>query len=308
MNDMNAINPTPWFADPGARQQLGINDAQFNRLNQAYQRALQRYNQNVAGLTPNASAGVNAQLSDAEAAREGLVIQRGQDGNVQTRTLVPRDQLQEQQQRSTTARQQQQLSDAQQQQQAAAQQQRQPTAQQQQQAAAQQQRQAGGSMSFEDFQNQFNTDFNNSVNSTLTDPTMRNRFNQLNTQFRGLSAFSDPTIQRQMNLNAQQQRELRQLAGTFRRDLMQLRRDARNNPDVVQQQFTDLQQQYAARLNAILNAQQQQIWQQLTGQQFQFPFTAFVPDNTGLQPNPIAPPRTAVPQTGAVQEPQNSIR
>jgi hypothetical protein len=46
----NRINQTPFFNDPGARQQLNLNDNQFNTLNRAYQVAYSRYNQNLTGL------------------------------------------------------------------------------------------------------------------------------------------------------------------------------------------------------------------------------------------------------------------
>jgi hypothetical protein len=44
---------TPFFSDPGVRQQLNLNDNQFNTLHRAYQNAYNRYNQSVTGLGPN---------------------------------------------------------------------------------------------------------------------------------------------------------------------------------------------------------------------------------------------------------------
>jgi hypothetical protein len=49
----NPVNPTPWFNDPGARQQLMLKDNQFNQLNRAYQDAFARYNQAVTRLNNN---------------------------------------------------------------------------------------------------------------------------------------------------------------------------------------------------------------------------------------------------------------
>lgn len=235
---MNGVSPTPWFADPAVRRQIGLSNAQLNRLNQAYLAALQQFNQDVA--------------------RVG--------------TITP------------------------------------PNAPEQRTAALQQ------------FQNRFNADFNATVNSTLTDSAMRSRFHQLGLQFRGLGAFSDPLIQQQLGLTPRQQQQLRRLAAEFRRDLTQLRRDARANPNVVQQQFDDLQTQFANRLNRVLSPSQQQLWTQLTGQPFQFPATVFVPPTTtapaavppattsptAVQPTPGT---TTVPQTGAVPtQPDSTVR
>jgi hypothetical protein len=294
MNGFPAFNDVPWFADPGARRQLNMNNSQFNRLNQAYQNALQRYNRGIgtlstnsglttnsqAGLTTNTPTGANNSIpvntpAETQENQSGLQVQEGVDGTVPTQTVVPPTAPQTAQARA---------------------------AQQAQARAAQQQAQARASMTPEQFANQFNTDFNNSVNGILTDPAMRNRFNQLDLQFRGLNAFNDSTIQRQMNLTGDQRRDLRQLSGQFRRDLLELRRNARTNPTAVQQDFVELQARYNNQLNQILNAQQQQIWSQLTGNQFQFPFTAFFPPNT---PGQTGQPVPRVPRTGATPSQQN---
>jgi hypothetical protein len=215
---MNGMSQTPFFADPAVRRQIGMSDAQFNRLMQAHQNALRQFDQNVA------------QLGSAT------------PGNAAQQRALAR----------------------------------------------------------EEFQNRFNADFYATVSTTLTDPAMRNRFNQLGLQFRGLSAFSDPLIQQQLSLTPRQQQQLRRLAAEFRRDFMQLRRDTRANPNVVQQQFDDLQTQFANRLSRVLSPSQQQLWTQLIGQPFQFPVTAFVPPTT-TAPAAVQPaPGTTVPQTGTV--------
>jgi hypothetical protein len=48
--NFNGVRQNPFFTDPGARQQLNMNDNQFNTLNRAYQQAYDRYNQSVNGL------------------------------------------------------------------------------------------------------------------------------------------------------------------------------------------------------------------------------------------------------------------
>lgn len=40
----NGIYETPWFSDPSIRQQLRLNDAQYDQLNQSYVRSWNRYN------------------------------------------------------------------------------------------------------------------------------------------------------------------------------------------------------------------------------------------------------------------------
>lgn len=46
----NGASQTPWFNNPGIRQELQLNEQQFGRMNNAYGNSWSRYNQNVSGL------------------------------------------------------------------------------------------------------------------------------------------------------------------------------------------------------------------------------------------------------------------
>ena len=54
--NFNLYNQTPWFANPGVREQLQLNDTQFDELNRAYQQSWNTYNKGLneldSGLTP----------------------------------------------------------------------------------------------------------------------------------------------------------------------------------------------------------------------------------------------------------------
>jgi hypothetical protein len=150
-------------------------------------------------------------------------------------------------------------------------------------------------------QDQFRNDFNTSLDATFTDPAMRQRFNQLNLQSQGLGAFNDPAIQQQLNLSAQQRQQLAALNAQWRRDLMNLQRGNRNN--LTQAEFDALRAQYAARLNAILTVQQQQSWGQLVGQPFNFPFTIFLPPT-----EPVVDRRGDSPTTNQAPAPSSALR
>jgi len=52
---VSSILQTPFFTDPRVRQQLNLNNNQFNALNAAYQNAFTRYNQAVNNLNQNAN-------------------------------------------------------------------------------------------------------------------------------------------------------------------------------------------------------------------------------------------------------------
>lgn len=158
----------------------------------------------------------------------------------------------------------------------------------------------------QEFQNRFNLD-NQTVDATLTDPALRQRFNQLNWQFRGLSAFLDPTIQRQLNLTSEQQRHLMRLNTEFRRDFNQLLRTARTDP-TLEQQVLDLRSQFLTQANALLTPEQQQLWAQLTGQPFQFSGQVFLPTTNATGSVQVGAQQRAADQSGTSQAPQTRRR
>jgi hypothetical protein len=179
-----SINQTPFFTDPGVRQQLNLNGTQYNSLNQGYQNAYTRYQQ-----------GLN---------------------NLNTANLSPQQREMQQQQ----------------------------------------------------LEAQFNQDLSGSVNSTISNPQMQSRFNQLNRQYQGFNAFNDPSVRQQLNLSQDQIRQLRTLSGNWRQQLQQLRQNGQNTADPAAWQ--QLQQQYATQLNGVLTPAQQRMWSQQTGKAYSF--------------------------------------
>jgi hypothetical protein len=152
-------------------------------------------------------------------------------------------------------------------------------------------------------QAQFNQDLSGTVNTTLTDPQTRSRFDQLNRQFMGFNAFNDPTIRRQLNLTPQQVRQLRTLSNNWRQQLQQFRRGAGNDLGAIDQnQFAQLQQQAMAQLNGVLTPEQQQLWSQQIGQPVSFsPNVFFGADDTGSGVNNTRDGN--IPRNGPVQLP-----
>ncbi len=131
-------------------------------------------------------------------------------------------------------------------------------------------------------ESQFNQSLSGTVNGTFTNPQELSRYNQLNRQFMGFNAFNDPAIRKQLNLTPEQTRQLRALGNNWRQQLQQFRRSAGNDlSSVNQEQWIQLQQQYAAQLNGVLTPEQQQIWAQQIGQGYSFPPSVFF----GSQPS-----------------------
>jgi hypothetical protein len=221
------VHRTPWFNDPGVRQQLNLNDNQFNQLSRAYQDAYTRYNQGAAGL----------------------------------KNTLPEQQRMQQLQR---------------------------------------------------LQARFHQDFNTSLDTTFTDPRLRQRYNQLNWQYQGPMAFNDPLMRQQLNLTPDQQQQLRRLGYRWHQQLGGMRGPGGNNPRLTQQQWNALRVQYQNQLGGILSPAQQQAYSQLIGQPYDFPVNMYLQSdaNAAAQPGLNSPNQQfqRAQRNAPATQPQGAIR
>jgi len=277
--NFQGMGQNPFFSDPGVRQQLGLNNNQFNQLNRAYQQSLLRYNQNQSSQTRD-NSGVTNTVGGQQARQQELQARSnagatagadqntaGRDNTGVTNTVGGQQARQQELQagvragtdtagrdangRSTVGRQQE-----------SAQNRNNRGVASQQQAATNQQDLANDG-----------TDFNSALDATFTDPAMRQRFNQLNWQYQGVGAFSDPMVQQQLNMTPQQRQQLTRMAGEWSRDLQNLQRTNRGN--LTQEQFNELRTRFANRMNRLMTAEQRQQWQQMVGQSYDFLYSAY---------------------------------
>jgi hypothetical protein len=129
----------------------------------------------------------------------------------------------------------------------------------------------------QDLQATFQQKMDQAIQSTVTDPTQRSRFNQLSLQHQGIGAFSGTMVQQQLNLTTQQKEMLGRFAQQYNQQLATLQQNAQTNPAAVNEQFNRLRLQAVQNINSVLTPQQQQTWQQMTGQPFNFQWSNFFP-------------------------------
>jgi len=179
------MNQTPWFSSPQIRQQLKINEEQFNNLNNAYRKGWENYVSNLNKVDPT--------LSES-------------------------------------------------------------------------QRQAR----MNELQQNFNKDFSAAWQQVLTDPTQRQRYEQLFWQYRGYTAFSDPTVMERLKLTPEQRARLNQFQQDWSMQMSKLGPMYQTNRDMAIKQFNTLQTQNIERLNSVLTPEQRTAWQQMTGTPYTF--------------------------------------
>lgn len=125
----------------------------------------------------------------------------------------------------------------------------------------------------------FRQNFSSSLNDVFTDPQQRQRFQQLDLQFRGLDALSDPAIQQRLNLTPAQQQQFRQLSTQWEQDLQKRAADAGIALDFNTPQGAAMRAQLSQRINSILTPEQRRLWTQMTGDPFEVPTSATAPQN-----------------------------
>jgi hypothetical protein len=128
-----------------------------------------------------------------------------------------------------------------------------------------------------DFTQNFYRDLATTSESILTDPQQRQRFNQLNWQYRGFDAFTDPTIQQKLNLTAEQTQKLNQFRNDWSTQMNTLGSTFQTNREAATKQFNQLRTTTNERINSVLTPEQQKTWRELMGDPYNFQPNLFFP-------------------------------
>lgn len=112
-------------------------------------------------------------------------------------------------------------------------------------------------------------DWNKGAGDVFND-IQRTRYQQLNYQYGGFNALYDADLQRQLNLTAEQQKNLQAHSDWNTQQLAEINRvgatDASRGAAMYRDYWTARQQ----RMNQFLTPQQQQAWTRMTGDPYQF--------------------------------------
>jgi len=197
------VNQSPWFSNAAIRQQLQLNENQYNQLNKAYTQSWSRYNQGITGLDKSL------------AEQERLQQQRG-------------------------------------------------------------------------FADSFNKEFGSAIDETFTDASAKQRYNQMDWQYRGYGAFNDPTIQQKLNLTAEQRQQFSNYQNEWGQQLSTWKSEYPNDREGVSSRFRDGRLGWQKRIDSTLTPDQRTMWRDMSGKPFDFPidiyFQSNAPSNSSLKP------------------------
>lgn len=117
---------------------------------------------------------------------------------------------------------------------------------------------------------QFQNEFNRNVDTVLTKPAARQRYNELNLQYQGYAAFNNPALQRKLNLTPEQIRRLNKYNDDFNSRWDRWNTQYSTSRDSVTQQFNDALAENQKNLNDVLTPEQRQTWRRLAGPRYDF--------------------------------------
>jgi len=187
------ISQSPWFSNPTIRQQLELNDEQFNNLNNVYMQSFNRYNQSVTGLEKN--------LTESQRAQRLQELNHG-----------------------------------------------------------------------------FSNDFSKSADELFANDAARQRFNQYRWQHQGYGAFSNPNIQKQLNLTDVQLQAFNKYNTEWNNQMGIWHREYPSNRNTTSNSFREARREAHNRINSTLSPDQRRMWNDMIGKPIDWPADAYFPN------------------------------
>jgi hypothetical protein len=130
-----------------------------------------------------------------------------------------------------------------------------------------------------DLRTEFEKDFSHTLDTTITDPVARARYDQLYRQYRGYSAFRDPVLQQKLKLTPTQIRALDDLDRDWHRRYGIWSARYVDKRPLVEEEFHESQALARDRLNLVLTPEQRATWDALIAPPYTFsPDVYFAPE------------------------------
>ncbi len=144
----------------------------------------------------------------------------------------------------------------------------------------------------------------------FVDADTRNRYNQLNLQYQGYAAFNDPQIQTRLKLTDEQRQNFNRYYTDWNKQMSAYANEYAKDREDVNKQFGDNWKQTRTRINETLTPDQRRIWNEMTGETYDFPADAYFDNGEnardGVRDNPRREERNPAPGQGPRGNPPQS--
>jgi len=117
----------------------------------------------------------------------------------------------------------------------------------------------------------FNKGINTATTEVITDPQIRDRYNQLHYQYQGYSAFNDPAIRQRLKLTDEQVQAFNKYNTEWNTRMGTYAGEYATDPATVNKSFPENWKQYRERVNTTLTPEQRTAWNEMIGQPYDFP-------------------------------------
>ena len=131
----------------------------------------------------------------------------------------------------------------------------------------------------------FSRDFSKTLDNVFTDKSARQRYNQMDWQYRGYGAFNDPTVQQQLKLNDEQRQTFNKYQNEWNQQLNTWQREFGNDRNGVANRFRDTNKELQNRINSTLTPEQRTIWTDLIGKPYDFPADVYLQNGAVVHSN-----------------------
>jgi hypothetical protein len=108
---------------------------------------------------------------------------------------------------------------------------------------------------------------------TVLNESQMTRYRQLHWQYSGFNSFSDPDMQKRLNLTDEQRKTLRDNRTWSDQQIREINRVGASDPERADKLHRDYQKAYQAKIDKFLTPEQLRTWRNVTGEHFEFPRT-----------------------------------
>lgn len=116
----------------------------------------------------------------------------------------------------------------------------------------------------------FNTGVNTATTEIITDPQIRDRYNQLHYQYQGYHAFNDPTVRQRLKLTDEQVQAFNKYNTEWNTRMNTYAGEYATDPNTVTKTFPQTWKQTRENINTTLTPEQRKVWGEMIGQPYDF--------------------------------------
>jgi hypothetical protein len=115
-------------------------------------------------------------------------------------------------------------------------------------------------------------ELNQKVLTDILKPEQVKRLKQIQRQQMGVAAFSDPEVQKALNLTDGQKNQLRTIGEDLRKEREEIFKNAGDNREEAMKKMMTLNKEKLEGVTKLLTPEQQKAWKELVGEPFEFRF------------------------------------